>query len=245
MAQLGFLGGTGDLGQALAVHLASKYEKAFLGSREKSKAEKIVNELEVKMAGREYLKDKLVPATNEEVVENCDIIIATLPAKHAVQGVKEIAGHFRGNQLLISTVAPTPKVGEEYLPSLEGEKNGGNGSANSITEQMKDATALHTIKVATAFQTVPANTLLKEEKVEADVPVTSDDKETYEQVANIVRQIEGLRPLYLGTLELANVAEGLTSVLLNVGTHNHLSSPTIKFFPSSSSSSKGEKKAKS
>jgi NADPH-dependent F420 reductase len=231
MVQLGFLGGTGDLGQALAVHLVGKYEKALLGSREKSKAEKVVNELEEKMAGREYLKDRLVPATNEEVAERCDIIIATLPAKHAVQGVKELAGHFRGNQLLISTVAPTPKVGEEYFPSLEGR----NGSSPvSITKQMKDATALHTIKVATAFQTVPANTLLKEEKVEADVPITSDDKETYEQVANIVRQIEGLRPLYLGTLELADVAEGLTSVLLNVGAHNHINSPTIKFFPSSS-----------
>lgn len=234
MAQLGFLGGTGDLGQALVVHLAGKYEKALLGSREKSKAEKVVDDLEEKMSGREYLKDRLVAATNQEVAENCDIIIATLPAKHAVQGVKELAGHFRGNQLLISTVAPTPKVGEEYLPSLEGKKeNGSSSSSKSITQQMKDATALHTIKVATAFQTVPAKTLLKEEKVEADVPITSDDKETYEQVANIVRQIEGLRPLYLGTLELADVAEGLTSVLLNVGSHNHLNSPTIRFFPSS------------
>lgn len=228
MTTLGFLGGTGDLGKALAVHLASDYEKTMIGSREKSKAKKTVEDLVAKMAGREYLKDRLVPAENKEVAENCDIIIATLPAKHAVDGVRELAGHFRGNQLLISTVAPTPKIGDEYLPSIEnGDRE--SESSSSITMKLKDATALHSIRVATAFQTVPAKALLNEERVEADVPITSEDKEIYEETANIVRKIEGLRPLYLGSPDIAAVAEGLTSVLLNVGTHNNLKDPVMKF----------------
>jgi NADPH-dependent F420 reductase len=237
MTQLGFLGGTGDLGKALAIHLASNYEKTLLGSREKPKAEDTVRKLQTKMAGREYLRDRLVPATNVEVAEKCDVIIATLPAKHAVDGVKQLAGHFRGNQLLISTVAPTPKVGDEFLPSLEGKNDNGNGSSSSssITQQLKETTGLHSIRIATAFQTVPADTLMREERFDADVPITSDTKETYETVANIVKQIEGLRPLYLGSLQISNVAEGLTSVLLNVGTHNHIKSPAIKFFPASKS----------
>ncbi len=240
MTQLGFFGGTGDLGKALALHLAKNYDKTLIGSREKSKAQSAVKELQSRMDGA--AKDKLVPATNKEVAEQCDIIIATLPAKHAVQGIKEVAGHFRGKQLLISTVAPTPKVGEEYLPSFSKEENGGedggNGaisSSTSITKQMKESLALHSISVGTAFQTVPANALYNKKKeensFEADVPVTSDDAQTYELIAGVVRQVKGLRPLYLGTLELSGVAEGLTSVLLNVGKHNHLPSPTIKFFP--------------
>ena len=235
MPQLGFLGGTGDLGKALALHLAKDYEKTYLGSREKSKAEKVVKELQTKKAGREYLKDRLVPASNQEVARTCDVIIATLPAKHAVQGVKELAGHFRGNQLLISTVAPTPKVGDEFLPAFEKNGDGMKDGSKSITEQMKEETALHTIQLATAFQTVPAKVLYEEEKLEADVPITSDTKEVYEKTAQVVRQIEGLRPLYLGTLELSGVAEGMTSILLNVGTHNKLKNPTVKFVSASKS----------
>ncbi|MGI0091705.1 MAG: NAD(P)-binding domain-containing protein, partial [Nitrososphaerales archaeon] len=90
MTQLGFLGGTGDLGKALVIHLARNYDKVLLGSREKQKAEHTIKELQSNKAGREYLKDKLVPATNEEVAKKSDIIIATLPAKHAVQSIKEL-----------------------------------------------------------------------------------------------------------------------------------------------------------
>ncbi|MGI0090928.1 MAG: hypothetical protein ACREBS_04395, partial [Nitrososphaerales archaeon] len=121
-----------------------------------------------------------------------------------------------------------------FLPSLGGKDENGSSSfsgSHSITQKMKGVMVLHSIKVATAFQTVPADALSKEERIDADVPITSEDKATYEKTAQIVKQVEGLRPVYLGSLELSSMAEGLTSVLLNIGMHNHLKSPTIKFLP--------------
>jgi 8-hydroxy-5-deazaflavin:NADPH oxidoreductase len=232
MTTIGFIGGTGDLGQALAMHLAQDYDEVLLGSREKQKAEEAVKKLTTEKSGREYLKDKLKPKTNKEVVESSDIILATLPAKHAVQEVKELIGHFRGNQLLISTAAPTPKVGEDFLPML-GDQDNDDGSSssvtNSIAKQIKRELVLKSIEVGDAFQTVPAEALSKEERIEGDVPVSCDNKETYEKIAKVINNIEGLRPVYLGSLEVSGMLEGMTSVLLNVGAHNHIKNATIKF----------------
>lgn len=213
------------MGRALAVQLASDYDEVLLGSREKQKAEKVVSELIDKGRGRdkEDLKEKLKPATNEEVARSSDIVFATLPAKHAVSEIRELVGQFRGDQILISTAAPTPKLGKDFLPSIGGEPPG------SIARRIKEELLPRSVKVAAAFQTVPADTLLEEGRIDADVAVSCDDEETYGKVAKIVEKIDGLRPLYLGTLEVSGVLEGLTSVLLNVGEHNHIKSPTIKF----------------
>ena len=244
MPTAGLIGGTGDLGTALSVHLVNGFDAVLLGSREKQKAEATVKKIigDSSSSSKESspeVKDKLKPATNQEVAESADVLFATLPAKHAIDAIKELSGHFRGNQLLICTAAPTPKVGSEYLPTL-GNNDGGEGR-DSITQSIKKIFALHSIEVAAAFQTVPAIALAGKEKFEAaDVPVSCDDPETYEKVAKIVRQIPGLRPLYVGNLELSGMVEGLTSILLDVGMHNHMKSPTIRFnasVPSSSSTS--------
>jgi 8-hydroxy-5-deazaflavin:NADPH oxidoreductase len=237
---IGFLGGTGDLGQALAVRSAGNYE-VLLGSREKQKAEDVVIKIVSTKSRQEHLKDKLRPSTNRQVVESSDIILVTLPAKHALQEVKGLVGHFRGDQLLISTVAPTPKVGEDFIPTLEEEKkadgehsssSSSSSSAISIAEQIKDELVLKSINVAAAFQTVPAKALMNQEKTEADIPVACDDKDTYDKTARLIRSIDGLRPLYLGSLQTSRTLESLTSILLNVASHNGIKDPVLKFNPS-------------
>lgn len=220
---IGLIGGTGDLGSALAVHLARKYGKVLVGSRNLEKAKSAVQGVVEEKGGADYLRERLVPSPNEAVVQKSDIVILTVPYESALQTVRQLAGHFRsdgGGQLLINAAAAVKKSdsGEFFAPI--GEK--------SLTNQIREALP-GTVEVAAAFQTIPANVLYKEEvQVTADVLVACEGKEVFREVSELISAIPGLRPLHLGSLELSRDAESLTSTLLNIAIKNRLKSPTIK-----------------
>jgi len=219
MALVGIIGGTGDLGTALAIHLAKKHE-VLLGSRILEKARSTVETVRNEK-NHPYLLDRLKPCENIEVVERSDILLLTVPHENAFETVKNLADHFRGNQVLISTVAAVAKKGEEFVVDQD-------SSGKSFAEKISE-TVPPTVRVAAAFQTVPANILYKEKEISADVLVAVDKEATYDSVSDLVKDIDGLRPLYLGSLKLAGEIEGLTALLLNIAKRNKLKSPTLKF----------------
>jgi len=218
MHTIGLLGGTGDLGTALAVHLAKKYDSVLIGSRSREKAQATVNQILEEKGYREYLKTHLKSGSNNDVVKNCDIIIVTVPHESAVETVKQLAQEFRGEQILISSVAALSKIGDQFFPVR---------TQNSISKQIQELVP-SSVNVATAFQTIPATMLYREKEISADVPVACNSLDVYRCVSEIVSSINGLRPLYVGTLELSSELEGLTALLLNIAVRNHLKSPTLK-----------------
>jgi 8-hydroxy-5-deazaflavin:NADPH oxidoreductase len=192
----------------------------MLGSRSLEKAKSAVDEI-ISEKNRDYIKNNLKSAENVSVASGCDILILTVPHENALETVRSLSARFRGNQTLISAVASVTKKGEEFTSS-----NGSNGMsyAQKINEVVPGS-----VKVAAAFQTVPANILYREKEISADVPVVTNEPETYHKVASIVSEIDGLRPLYLGSLRLSGEVERLTALLLNIGKRNGLKSPTISF----------------
>jgi len=220
MATVGLIGGTGDLGNALAVHLAKKY-LVFIGSRSLDKAQSTVNDVLEEKSASSYLQSNLRPAENSQVVTSCDSLILTVPHSNALDTIQSLLTSFRGNQLLISAVAAVGKQDDEFFVD---EVPGGGSFAESIRKILPD-----TVKVAAAFQTVPANVMYKELSISADVPVAADSPDTYSSAASLISDIQGLRPLYVGSLKQANEVERLTALLLNIGKRNALKSPTTKF----------------
>src|SRR5579864_3089111 len=193
MTLIGIIGGTGDLGTALAIHLAKKNE-VLLGSRNLEKAKSTVETVR-REKNHPYLEQRLRPTENLEVVRSCDVLLLTVPHENAFATVDGLSGDFRGNQILISAVAAVAKKGGEFVSD---EDPSGKSFAQQISEIVPT-----TVKVAVAFQTVPASILYKERKITADVLVSTDDTGTYDSVSALVRDIEGLRPLFLGSLQLA------------------------------------------
>jgi 8-hydroxy-5-deazaflavin:NADPH oxidoreductase len=219
MSLVGLIGGTGDLGRALALHLAKKHP-VLLGSRDEKKAKLVVDEI-LAEKGYDYLARNLKPAENSAVVTACEILVLTVPHGNALETVVGLATKFRGDQTLISAAASVSKNGEEFKSSRS-ELN------PSITQKIK-AVVPETVRVAAAFQTVPANILYRERDISADVPVAAQSAEAYGIAASLISEIQGLRPLFLGSLELSGDIEGLTALLLNIGKRNGLKSPTLKF----------------
>ncbi len=218
MQSIGFLGGTGDLGKALAVNVLQSYEKVMIGSRSLERAHSVLKEISAAKKDLRF-RDRLLATTNADVAGNADIIVATLPYESAVDTFAMLSTKFRGNQLLISAVAPIAKVGNEFRP-IRSET--GKSISVQIKEILRDR-----MEVATAFQTVPARILFEQKIMDADVLVCADEQ-TYPKVAEVVNHIEGLRPLHVGGLDLSQEIEGLTSILLNLAVRNHLKSPTFR-----------------
>ena len=217
MQSIGLIGGTGDLGTALAVHLAKKYETLRVGSRSKDKSEAAIKKILADKKDKSYLKDRLLAATNLEVVKHSDIIIATVPYETLVESIRDLREDFHDGQLLISAAASVAKRGKQFFAP------GGNESATIKIREMLP----QTVQIASAFQTVPANILYKEQIIKSDVLVTSDDEGVFHKVEELISKIDGLRALWLGNLELSSEIERLTSLLLNIAIKNHLRSPTL------------------
>jgi 8-hydroxy-5-deazaflavin:NADPH oxidoreductase len=221
MSGLGLIGGTGDLGYALGYHL-SKKNQVLLGSRNFEKAKAAVAEILAEKKNPDSQRN-LGAAENSTVVQSCDIIILTVPHVNAMETIRSLSKSFRGNQILVSAVAAVAKKGNEFVSEIDPS---GMSFAQQIKESVPDS-----VKIAAAFQTVPANVLYQEREIHADVPVATDTLEAYNAVSKMVTDIQGLRPLYLGSLQLSGEVEKLTALLLNIGKRNGLKSPTL-FFPS-------------
>lgn len=221
MTKIGLVGGTGDLGPALAVHLAKKkYDTVMVGSRSKEKAESTVHEITRDKGDSSELKDHLEPSTNDNVVSTCDVVIVTVPFNAAVETITSLKEAFKGDQLLISAAAGMRKIGNEFTPVQD---------SLSVSSSIQDLLRSKAVSVAAAFQTIPAVVLYREQQeIDADVPVCCNEQETYARTAQIVSSIKGLRPLYAGSLNLSQEIEGLTALLLNISIRNRLKSPTFK-----------------
>lgn len=170
---------------------------------------------------RDYLSKNLRPEENRKVAESCKIVLLTVPHENAIETVKGLAPSFAGDQILISAVAPVAKVGKEFVSQI-------GFSGKSYSQQIAELVP-KTVKVATAFQSVPAHILYEERQISSDVLVTCDEVETYQKVAEVISKIQGLRPLYLGSLNLSSEVERLTAIVLNIAVKNKLKSPTPKF----------------
>ncbi len=215
--KIGLIGGTGDIGSALAVHFAKKFDAVFIGSRSEEKARNTVEEIIRDRPEEAEIRNHLKPESNEAVVQACENLVLTVPYSAATDTVKDLAGLFSENQLLISAVAAIKKSSKEFVAANE---------ALSVSESIQKL--LPRIKVASAFQTLPAPILYSGREIDADVFVACDERDTYTRVAEIVSSIRRVRPLYAGSLELSREIEGLTALLLNSAQSSRLKNPTLK-----------------
>lgn len=214
---IGLIGGTGDIGSALAVHFAKKFDLVLIGSRSKEKAENSVKDIIKDKIKNTDIRDHLRPETNETVVETCDELVLTVPYLAAIDTVRNLLQKFRQGQLLISAVAAIKKTRREFVAIQD---------VSSVAKTIQDL--LPKVKVAAAFQTLPAHILYNEREIDADVFVSCNEPETYLRTAQIVSCVSGVRPLYVGSLELSSEIEGLTALLLNISESARLKHPTFK-----------------
>lgn len=190
------IGGTGNLGLALARRYAQAGFDVTIGSRDAGKAEAAAEAL------RRELGVNIHSGANSAAARDAQVIILTVPFASHEQILTEIRADAAG-KLLIDATAPLvpPRVARVQLPP--------EGCAALITQRILG----EQVTVASAFQNVAAHKLARGEALDCDVLVFCDHKDARARVVKLVQAI-GLRGIHAGPLANSAAAEALTSVLI-------------------------------
>ena len=190
------IGGTGQLGAAIARRLAKAGKSIIIGSRDPVKAEAAARQL-----GAE-LGCEVAFGGNVAAAGAADVVILTVPFASQRMTLEDIRSSVSG-KIVIDTTVPLmpPKVMRVQLPP-EGS------AAQRAQEILGDE-----VRVVSAFHNVAAHKLTTDALVECDVLVFGDDKAAREVAVGLVDAC-GLRGLHGGVLANSAAAEAMTSVLI-------------------------------
>ena len=190
------VGGTGNLGGALALRLGAPGVKIIIGSRDAEKAKKAVETLKPNLRAGE-----IVGMTNQEAVKGADYVVIAVPYEGHAQMVQDVKGQVAG-KIIIDTVVPLNK-GKPFVPPA--------GSALQEAQQILGDEA----PVVGALHNISAVDLGDVDSPLGDVLVCGDKSDAKEKVMEIIRRI-GARAFDGGPGTNAYVIEGLTGVIISL-----------------------------
>jgi len=190
------VGGTGNLGAAIARRLAKAGYDVRIGSRDAARAQAAAAELSASAGAR------LTGGANAAVAAAAGIVIIAVPFASQAAILEELRPIVAG-KIVVDTTVPLvpPKVMRVQLPP--------EGSAAQKAQKILG----EGVTLVSAFHSVAAHKLITDEQVDCDVLVFGDSKDARAQVVTLVEAC-GLRGLHGGALANSAAAEALTSVLI-------------------------------
>ncbi|MFC7019834.1 MULTISPECIES: NADPH-dependent F420 reductase [Haloarcula] len=208
---IALLGGTGDIGQGLALRWAADSTHAVIvGSREAEKAETMAEEYETELDSRdrEVTIDGL---SNAEAAARADVVVTAVPAYHLTDTIEAVADEL-GDAILVSPAVGMKRDEDGFHYNRPG--------AGSVTELAANAAPDDT-PVVGAFHNLAAGRLANlDADLDWDTVVVGDDADAKATVSELAEAIDGLRALDAGPLANAAEAEAVTPLLINVARHN-------------------------
>ena len=190
------VGGTGNLGGALALRLGAPGVRIIIGSRDAEKAKKAVETLRPNLRAGEILG-----MTNRDAVQGADFVVIAVPYEGHAQMVSDLKGQLAG-KIVVDTVVPLNKV-RPFVPAA--------GSALQEAQQILGDEA----PVIGALHNISAVDLGDVESPLGDVLVCGDNTEAKQKVMEIIERI-GARAFDGGPASNAYVIEGLTGVIIHL-----------------------------
>lgn len=192
MTSIAIVGGTGNLGSALAWRLARAGYAVVIGSRN----------AEAAVARAVELGHGLTGMANADAAATAQIVFVTVPFAAQEATLGEIAPHVAG-KIVVETTVPLvpPKVMRVQLPP--------EGSA-AVRAQ---AILGDGVRLVAGFHNVAAHKLAQDVAVDCDILVFGDDKAARGEVVALADAI-GLRGVHGGALVNSAAAEAMTSLLI-------------------------------
>jgi NADPH-dependent F420 reductase len=188
------VGGTGNLGSALALRLGAPGVKIIIGSRDAEKAKKVVEALNPNLRAGE-----MVGTTNREAVKDANFVVIAVPYEGQAQMVQDLKGQLAG-KIVVDAVVPLNKI-KPFVPPA--------GSALQEAQQIIGDEA----PVIGALHNISAVDLGDVDAPLGDVLVCGDNAEAKLKVIEIIERI-GATAYDAGPASNAYVIEGLTGVII-------------------------------
>jgi len=193
---IAIVGGTGNLGTALALRLAAPGVRVIIGSREREKAMSVVESLKSKLT-----QGRLEGESNQEAVKQAEFVVISVPYEGHAKIVADLKGRLAG-KTIIDAVVPLQK-GRPFVPPA--------GSAVLEAQTILAGEA----PVVGALHNISALDLQDIHAPLGDVLVCGDSEPAKQSVMEIIRRI-GANPYDAGPAQNAYVIEGITGVLIHL-----------------------------
>jgi len=220
--KIGIIGGTGGMGKGFALRWSKNHE-VIIGSRDAERAASSATEY-TNLAKEAYgeINGKITGNDNISVAKESQVLVLSIPYDNIDAICPQILSEINDDCVVISPIVPMTKtdVGFECVAIKENKPF----SHQTVEKHMKDKT-----KLVSAFHVISEKKLVNPTlSLDYDIFVAGDDKESVQVVNDLINEIEGLRPIYLGPGALAYLVEMSTPLLLNAMIRNKMKNPGIK-----------------
>ena len=220
--KIGIIGGTGGMGKGFALRWCKKHE-IIIGSRDAERAISAANEYS-DLAKDTYgnIDGKILGKDNISVAKESQVLILAIPYPNIDSICSQLLPEISSECVVISPIVPMTKtdVGFECISIKENKPF----SHQAVEKYMNDKT-----KLVSAFHVISEKKLVNPTlSLDYDIFVVGDDMNSVKVVNDLINEIEGLRPIYLGGGKLSYLVEMSTPLLLNAMIKNKMKNPGIK-----------------
>ncbi|MFY9675734.1 MAG: NADPH-dependent F420 reductase [Terriglobales bacterium] len=199
------IGGTGPQGSGLGLRWARAGETVIIGSRDAARAQQTAETIQQRVGSQA----KISGLENSAAVAATDLLMLTVPFEGAAALLKQLKPAFRPGSILIDATVPlAASVGGRASRTL----GVWQGSATQQTAELVPKG----VSVVAAFQNVSADLLNRDEDVDCDVIVCSDDPNATQTAMELAARIPRIRALDGGKLENARIVEQITALLIGL-----------------------------
>ncbi|ELY45023.1 NADPH-dependent F420 reductase [Natronorubrum sulfidifaciens] len=210
--RIALLGGTGDIGQGLALRFALETDhEVLIGSRDPEKAREAAEDYEAELEAR-GVDANIKGFKNGMAADRSDIVVLSVPPYHVGDTIEAVE-----DRLDEETILVTPAVG------MKGDEDGlhyhppGTGSVTELVAER----APDEVPVVGAFHNLAADALADlDTDLDLDTLLVANDADAKETVRNLTNEIEGLRALDVGPLANAAEVESVTPLVINIAKYN-------------------------
>ena len=220
--KIGIIGGTGGMGKGFAFRWCKNHD-VMIGSRDAERAISTAGEYTTKaIEAYGQINGTITGKDNISVAKESQILILSIPYENIDSICSQILPEVSDECVVVSPIVPMTKTdtGFECVAIKENKPF----SHQTVEKHMKDKT-----KLVSAFHVISEKKLINPTLVlDYDIFVAGDSKESVEVVNALINEIEGLRPIYLGSGALAYLVEMCTPLLLNAMIRNKMKNPGIK-----------------
>ena len=165
---------------------------------------------------------KILGKDNISVAKESEILILSIPYQNIDSICSQLLPEISNECVVISPIVPMTKtdVGFECIAIKENKPF----SHQAVEKHMNDKT-----KLVSAFHVISEKKLVNPTlSLDYDIFVVGDDMNSVKVVNDLINEIEGLRPIYLGGGKLSYLVEMSTPLLLNAMIKNKMKNPGIK-----------------
>jgi 8-hydroxy-5-deazaflavin:NADPH oxidoreductase len=216
--RVGIVGGTGPEGTGLAYRWARAGEEIVIGSRDAQRAAETAARLRARIGG----SAKIEGADNLTTAAECHVVVLTVPFAGCAALLKQLKSVWQPGTVVIDTTVPLAATVGGAATRMLGVWQG------SAAEQTRELVPPG-VSVVAAFQNLGAELLSRDEDVDCDILVCSDDQRAKQIASELAAKIPGARAINGGKLENARIVESLTALLIGINIRYKVDSAGIRF----------------